>query len=98
MSTVPDRFCFRSAVFILVVAAWAAFAAQPAHASLGSDVASVRIDEAHMRGSTRIAQGDGYAVHEIQSPAGPTVRPRAVTAKTRPPSAINSSDVRRVAA
>ena len=74
MSTVVDKSRFMSATLILLAAAWAALTAQPAHASLGSDVASVRADMAHMRGNTRIVQANGYAVHEIQSPAGPTLR------------------------
>jgi hypothetical protein len=47
----------------------------PISASLGGDVASVRSDQAYMKGSLRIAHSEpSYQVHEIQSPSGAKVR------------------------
>jgi len=47
----------------------------PAFAALGGDVASVRTDQAHMRGAlVRITGARTYSVHEIQAPYGTLVR------------------------
>lgn len=46
-----------------------------ASASLGGAVATVDADRVKMQGALlRIAQTDGYAVHELQSPSGTVVR------------------------
>jgi len=46
----------------------------PALAGLGEDVSSVQADQAQMLGSLRSTQTQSYAVHEIQSATGTTVR------------------------
>lgn len=44
-------------------------------ASLGGTVATVEADRAHTKSAlVRIARVDGYTVHEMQTPAGTTVR------------------------
>ena len=46
----------------------------PAFAALGGDVDSVQADQAHMKGSLRVTQARRYAVHEIKTDTGTTVR------------------------
>lgn len=48
--------------------------AVPAFASLGGNVNSVSADRAHMNASVSVTQRTNYAVHEMQSPAGTTVK------------------------
>jgi hypothetical protein len=43
-------------------------------ASLGGDVSSVQSDVTHMQGSLRVTPNAAYAVHEIQTQSGITVR------------------------
>ncbi|HWC17942.1 MAG TPA: DUF2844 domain-containing protein [Terriglobales bacterium] len=43
-------------------------------ASLGGDVTSVQNDQAHMRAQRRVVQNVAYAVHELQTETGTTVR------------------------
>ncbi len=43
-------------------------AALPLSATLGGNVASVQADQVHIKGSRRITQAAGYAIHEIQAP------------------------------
>jgi hypothetical protein len=43
-------------------------------AALGGDVASVQSDVAHLQGSIRVTPNAAYAIHEIQTPTGVTVR------------------------
>jgi len=46
----------------------------PAWASLGDNVTSVQTDNAHMKGTLRSVATQQYVRHEIQTPAGQTVR------------------------
>lgn len=46
----------------------------PAHAALGDTVASVRADQAKLRGALRVKAEAGYSVQEISTPAGTIVR------------------------
>ncbi|HZQ94481.1 MAG TPA: DUF2844 domain-containing protein [Candidatus Sulfotelmatobacter sp.] len=46
----------------------------PALAALGEDAASIQADQAHLRASVRILPGQYYSVHEMQTPAGTTIR------------------------
>lgn len=48
--------------------------AVPACASLGGNVASVEADRARMNASVNVTQETNYAVHEMQSPAGTTIK------------------------
>lgn len=50
------------------------FASSFSFAALGGDVSSVQSDQAHMRASIRLTQNAMYTTHELQSPAGTTVR------------------------
>jgi len=43
-------------------------------ATLGGDVSSVQADVAHLAGSLRVTPNAAYAVHEIHTPTGMTVR------------------------
>ena len=43
-------------------------------AALGGDVSSVQADVAHLQGSLRVTPNASYAVHEIRTPKGVTVR------------------------
>jgi hypothetical protein len=43
-------------------------------ATLGGDVSSVQADVAHLEGSLRVTPNAAYAVHEIHTPTGVTVR------------------------
>jgi hypothetical protein len=43
-------------------------------AVLGGDVSSVQSDVAHLQGSLRVTSGATYTVHEIQTPAGVSIR------------------------
>jgi hypothetical protein len=45
-----------------------------AWAALGADVSSIQADQAHLRASVRIVSAQQYAVHEMQTPAGTTIR------------------------
>lgn len=78
---VPDSSLFRSLKLKLHRTIWTFFAAVcicvpalPAFAALGGDVASVQADQAHINASLRVSQSNGYAVHELRSPAGVVVR------------------------
>jgi hypothetical protein len=42
--------------------------------ALGGDATSVSQDQAHMKGSVRIARATAYTMHEIQAPTGTAVR------------------------
>lgn len=44
------------------------------YAALGGDVSSVQTDVAHLQGTLRVTPNASYAVHEIQTPTGVTVR------------------------
>ena len=46
----------------------------PAFASLGGDVTSVQPDSAHLKASIKVTPSSAYAVHEMKSPMGTTVR------------------------
>jgi Protein of unknown function (DUF2844) len=52
----------------------AAIVCAPALAALGGDAASVETDRLHLKGSVRVAPTVDYVMHEIQTPAGITVR------------------------
>ena len=43
-------------------------------ATLGGDASSVQTDVAHLEGSLRVTPNAAYAVHEIRTPTGVTVR------------------------
>ena len=43
-------------------------------ASLGRNASSVREDQAKMQGTLRTSTGDSYTMHEIQTPAGVSVK------------------------
>jgi hypothetical protein len=55
---------------LAIVFLWAA----PAFATLGEDVSSVQIDQAHLKASVRVIAAQLYSVHEMQTPAGTIVR------------------------
>lgn len=46
----------------------------PAFASLGGNVNTIEVDRARMNASVNVAQEANYAVHEMQSPSGTTVK------------------------
>ncbi|HEX4037539.1 MAG TPA: DUF2844 domain-containing protein [Acidobacteriaceae bacterium] len=58
---------------LIALAAGVVLVSSPAFASLGSDVNSVEADRVHMNASVSVSQASGYALHEIQSPAGNVV-------------------------
>lgn len=59
---------------LLFAAAWLSVGSAPAYAALGGDAASVQADQAHINATRRVSQSNGYAVHELRSPAGAVVR------------------------
>jgi hypothetical protein len=58
----------------LVTTALAAAAAAPCLAALGGDAASVQSDGVSMKSAVRVTPNAGFAVHEIASPSGTTLR------------------------
>lgn len=46
----------------------------PVQAALGDDASAIAADQARMRASLRITTMKGYAVHELTTPVGATVR------------------------
>jgi hypothetical protein len=62
------RWCRRIAWLLMLILPY------PALAELGGDVASVQADQAHMKGTRRVASTATYTVHEIQTPSGTLVR------------------------
>lgn len=48
--------------------------ALPSFATLGQDVSSIRDDQSHLRASETIITRQLYSVHEMQTPAGTTIR------------------------
>ena len=61
----------RSLICLMVVSA---YACAPALAALGDDATSVESDRASLKGALRVTERVDYAVHEIQTAAGITVR------------------------
>jgi Protein of unknown function (DUF2844) len=43
-------------------------------AALGDDVSSIDADRAHLNASVRVMPAEGYDIHEMQTPAGTTIR------------------------
>jgi hypothetical protein len=58
----------------LVTAALATAAAAPCLAALGGDAASVQSDGVSMKSAVHVTPNAGFAVHEIASPSGTTLR------------------------
>jgi Protein of unknown function (DUF2844) len=52
----------------------------PAFAALGGDVASVRQDQAHMKGTLKTTQAEAYSIHEISAPGSVVVKEYATAA------------------
>jgi hypothetical protein len=46
----------------------------PSFAVLGEDVSTVQVDQSHFNATLRVTQTAGYAVHELHSSSGLTVR------------------------
>ena len=54
----------------LLVLSWAL----PGFATLGEDSSSVQADQAHLNASVRVVATQSYSIHEMQTPAGTTIR------------------------
>ena len=54
----------------LLVLSWAS----PGFATLGEDSSSVQADQAHLNASVRVVATQSYSIHEMQTPAGTTIR------------------------
>jgi Protein of unknown function (DUF2844) len=54
--------------------ALAAFASPPASATLGGNAASTLADQAQMKATIRVSPGEKYTLHEIQTPAGTSIK------------------------
>ena len=64
----------RTRSFPLCIALLVPLLAFPAMAALGGDAASIQQDASHFKAQVRMAQKQGYAVHEMQTSGGATVR------------------------
>jgi uncharacterized protein DUF2844 len=64
----------RSAFRFVAVFAVCLCASAPALAVLGGDLSSIQSDQARLRASVRIMPARQYTVHEMQTPAGTTIR------------------------
>ena len=62
-----------SSVFLLLCTFVLGYAA-PSFATLGEDASSIRNDQAHLNASERVVAQQLYSVHEMQTPAGTTIR------------------------
>jgi hypothetical protein len=62
------QWCQHITLLLMLISSCSAFAV------LGGDVASVQADQAHMKGTLRVANTAAYTVHEIQTPSGTLVR------------------------
>jgi Protein of unknown function (DUF2844) len=64
----------RSAFRFVAVCAVCLCASASALAALGGDLSSIQSDQARLRASVRIMPARQYTVHEMQTPAGTTIR------------------------
>lgn len=64
----------RLVAWAAIISATMLMIASPAFAGLGESATSVQADQAHMRGSLRSTQAEGYAVQEITAASGVVVR------------------------
>jgi hypothetical protein len=46
----------------------------PGFATLGEDASSVQADQTHLNASVRVVAAQLYSIHEMQTPAGTTIR------------------------
>lgn len=65
---------FRTRSFPLGMALMVPLLAFPAMAALGGDAASIQQDASHFKAQVRLTQKQAYAVHEMQTSGGATVR------------------------
>jgi hypothetical protein len=70
-----NRRTYSSRLSLFFVGALAAFGSSPnARAAVGDDVSAVAADQTRLQASLRILPMKGYAIHELTSPVGATVR------------------------
>jgi hypothetical protein len=64
------RVCFWATALVAVLA----LSPAPAQAALGDDASAIAADQARLQANLRITAMKGYAIHELTSPVGATVR------------------------
>lgn len=64
------RVCFWATALVAALAVLST----PAQAALGDDASAIATDQARLQASLRITAMKGYAIHELTSPVGATVR------------------------